>query len=58
MVTYLVLTICLNGTSPCEYRKLDLYQSKVYCEKSGIMEAAKAAATFPEGYTITKWDCK
>lgn len=58
MFSTLILTICLNATGPCEFRKLDLYQSKVYCEKSGIMEAAKVATTFPDGYVITKWDCK
>ncbi len=58
MVT-LLLTLCsMADTNVCEPRTLDIYQSMSYCEKMGIMEAAKIANTFPDGYVIKKWTCK
>lgn len=56
MFSILILHLCLHG-SACFDKKIDIYQNIVYCEKQGIMEAAKIASSFPTGYEIVKWNC-
>lgn len=53
----LLVTLCFIN-SPCEVVKLQLFQSETYCQKAAPMEMAKAASSWPDGFTIKRWDCK